>query len=557
VFTYPGTTREILLPKFEKNHLKEGAKNMKKNIAVIGCGYWGKNLVRNFYELNALHAICDSDESKLSSFKEKYPDLLFYSNYRDLFKEPIVQAVVISTPAATHYALAKEALLSNKDIFVEKPIALNYKEGAELVALAKSRKKLLMVGHILEYHPAVTKLKELIDKGELGKIHYIYSNRLNLGKFRTEENILWSFAPHDISIILYLLGEMPHEVSAHGGNYLNPNITDVTVTTLDFASGTKAHIFVSWLHPYKEQKLIVIGDKKMVLFDDVSPKDKLIAYNHKIDWIERLPVPHPEDAKPIEIEKKEPLKSECEHFIECLTSRETPKTDGASGLKVLQILEACQESLRENGKIFHLAPAEPKRYFVHKSAFIDDNVQIGDGTKIWHFSHILSGAHIGRNCILGQNVNVGNNVTIGNYVKIQNNVSIYEGVTLEDYVFCGPAMVFTNIIDPRSKYPQVGSKYYKKTLVKEGASLGANSTILCGHTIGRYAFIGAGAVVTEDVPDFALVVGNPARIVGWMSEAGKKLIFEKDGYAFCEKSLKKYKLENGTVREIEDTKKNI
>lgn len=192
-----------------------------------------------------------------------------------------------------------------------------------------------------------------------------------------------------------------------------------------------------------------------------------------------------------------------------------------------------------------------QKYFKHESAYVDDNVEIDEGTKIWHFSHVQSGAKLGKNCVLGQNVNIGNNVTIGNFVKIQNNVSVYEGVILEDYVFCGPSMVFTNISDPRSKYPQVGAKYYKKTLVKEGASLGANSTIVCGHTIGRFAFVGAGAVVTKDIPDFALVVGNPARIVGWFSEAGQKLAFDKEGIAYCEKSKKKYKLENGIVTEIE------
>lgn len=191
-----------------------------------------------------------------------------------------------------------------------------------------------------------------------------------------------------------------------------------------------------------------------------------------------------------------------------------------------------------------------KNFYVNAHAVVDDNVEIGEGTKIWHFSHIQSGAKIGKYCVLGQNVNVGNNVVIGNYVKIQNNVSVYEGVTLEDYVFCGPSMVFTNIKDPRSKYPQVGSKYYIKTLVKEGASLGANSTIVCGITIGRFAFIGAGAVVTKGIPDFALVVGNPARIVGWVSEAGKKLNFDKNGFAYCEISKKSYALKNGIVIEV-------
>lgn len=192
-----------------------------------------------------------------------------------------------------------------------------------------------------------------------------------------------------------------------------------------------------------------------------------------------------------------------------------------------------------------------EKYFVHESSYIDENVEIGEGTKIWHFSHVQSGAKIGRYCVLGQNVNIGNNVIIGNYVKIQNNVSVYEGVILEDYVFCGPSMVFTNVIDPRSKYPQVGSQFYIKTLVKEGATLGANCTIICGNTIGKYAFIGAGAVVTKDVPDYALVVGNPARLIGWVSESGQKLEFNKEGIAFCKKSGKKYLLKNNSVTLIE------
>lgn len=192
-----------------------------------------------------------------------------------------------------------------------------------------------------------------------------------------------------------------------------------------------------------------------------------------------------------------------------------------------------------------------KKFYVNQYAVVDDNVEIGEGSKIWHFSHVQSGAKIGKKCILGQNVNIGNNVIIGNFVKIQNNVSVYEGVVLEDYVFCGPSMVFTNILNPRSKYPQVGAEFYIPTIVKEGASLGANSTIVCGHTIGRFAMVGAGSVVTKNIPDFALVVGNPAKIIGWYSEAGKKLIFDEKGFAFCAKSGKKYKFENGKTIEVQ------
>lgn len=190
------------------------------------------------------------------------------------------------------------------------------------------------------------------------------------------------------------------------------------------------------------------------------------------------------------------------------------------------------------------------KYFVHPSSYVDENVQIGEGTKIWLFSHIQTGAKIGKYCTLGQNVNIANNVIIGNYVKIQNNVSVYEGVTLEDYVFCGPSVVFTNIKDPRSKYPQAGSQFYIKTLVKEGATLGANSTIVCGITVGEYAFIGAGSVVTKDVPDFALVIGNPAKIIGWVSEAGQKLVFNEQNIAVCKKTNEKYYIENGIVKKL-------
>ena len=190
-------------------------------------------------------------------------------------------------------------------------------------------------------------------------------------------------------------------------------------------------------------------------------------------------------------------------------------------------------------------------YFKHESAYVDDNCTIGEGTKIWHFSHVQSGARIGKKCVFGQNVNVGNNVSIGDFCKVQNNVSIYEGVTLEDYVFCGPSMVFTNILDPKCKYPQVGAQFYVKTLVKEGASIGANATIVCGITLGKHCLVGAGSVVTKDVPDYGLVVGIPGKLIGWVSEAGKRLKFDEDGMAFCDKSKKKYQLKEGLVKEIE------
>src|SRR4030043_2002480 len=320
-------------------------------VAVVGCGYWGKNLVRNFSELMALHTLYDADEKKVQELRAHYPQVKPSLSLSEIFQDPLIDGVVIATPAESHYRMVKEALQAGKDVFVEKPLALKVREGKELVALAKGENRILMVGHLLEYHPGIIKLKQIISNGELGKINYIHSTRLNLGKFRTEENILWSFAPHDISVILLLLGEMPNEVSAHGGSYLNRGIADVTMTTMDFPSGVKSHIFVSWLHPYKEQKLVIVGDRKMAGFDEVVPKDKLLLFSHRIDWIERIPVPRKEDAEGIHFEMEEPLKAECRQFLDCLQTRQRPKTDGENGLRVLEILDLCQRSLQEGGKV--------------------------------------------------------------------------------------------------------------------------------------------------------------------------------------------------------------
>jgi UDP-2-acetamido-3-amino-2,3-dideoxy-glucuronate N-acetyltransferase len=495
-----------------------------KNIACIGAGYWGKNLVRNFASLGVLHSICDFDHEKLKQYKDLYPEVKLQTTIYEALQDKEIQGAVIATPAETHYRLAKQALEMGKDVFVEKPLALSVREGEELIALSRKNDRITMVGHLLQYHPGILRMHEMVKTGELGKIYYVYSNRLNLGKFRKEENILWSFAPHDISVILLLLGEMPTVVSAHGGNYLQQDIADVTVTNLHFQSDVRAHLFVSWLHPYKEQKLIVVGDKKMAVFDDVVPRDKLLLYEHWIDWIDRVPVPRKEDAKVIEFLPTEPLRAECLHFLECMTSRQTPRTDGEEGLRVLRILEASQESLKNNGRVVSLIKSsrEPN-YFVHETSIIDGKCSIGEGTKVWHFSHIMDGVEIGKNCSVGQNVFIGRNAKIGDNVKIQNNVSVFEAVTLEDGVFCGPSSVFTNVFNPRSTVSRKDE--FRETLVKEGATIGANATVVCGNTLGRFSFIGAGAVITQDVPDYALIYGNPGKIHGWMCECGVKLSF--------------------------------
>ena len=521
----------------------------KSKIAVVGAGYWGKNLIRVIHQLGVLDTICDSNVDRLTQMGKDYPGLNVTLSYIDVLNNKAIDALVVATPAEFHYTMVKDALLAGKDVFVEKPLALNTQEGAELVELARKVNKILMVGHLLEYHPAINKLSELIEKGELGKIQYIYSNRLNLGKIRREENILWSFAPHDISAILLLLNEIPQNVSSFGGNYLDRGIADVTVSNLNFASGVKGHIFVSWLHPYKEQKLIVVGDKKMAVFDDVSENDKLLLFNHKINWIGRVPVPKKENAERVDFEMEEPLLLECKHFLDCVKSRKSPKTDGESALRVLKVLQACQMSLERDGMAVSLTAdshnvSESNDYYAHPTSVVDQPSEIGKGTKIWHYSHIMKGAKVGRNCNIGQNVFIGSKVEIGNNVKVQNNVSIYDCIKLEDDVFCGPSAVFTNVINPRSHV--IRKDEYKETVVKRGATLGANSTIICGNTIGEYAFVGAGAVVTKDVNPYALVYGSPAQLKGWVCKCGVKINF-KDTETRCGSCGEKYRKTGDTV----------
>ena len=488
-------------------------------VVVVGCGLWGRNLVRNFAALGALAGVCDADRDRAAAqaLAQGVPALA----YADTLADPAIDAVVLATPAELHYDMAQRALLAGKDVFVEKPLCLRATDGEALRRLADEKGRILMVGHLLLHHPAIDAILDLIKQGELGKIHYIYSTRTNLGTVRREENILWSFAPHDLSVILAALGELPTEVTATGGNYLHPTIADVTVTTLAFPSGVRAHVFVSWLHPHKEQRLAIIGEKAMVTFDDLQTEHKVLFYPHTMDWVERRPVPKKGTPTPVAIETGEPLRRECAHFLECITTRRRPKTDAKNGIDVLRVLEACQRSLERRGAPERVLVEALLPYFVHESAVVDEGAEIGEGTKIWHFTHVQSRAKIGPQCVFGQSVLVGPGVVVGRGVHVQNNVSIYAGVTLEDHVFVGPSAVFTNVRTPRCEFPRKDALV--QTMVRRGASIGANSTIVCGTTIGRYALIGAGAVVTHDVPDHALVVGNPARVSGWVCTCGLRL----------------------------------
>ncbi|HXX80102.1 MAG TPA: Gfo/Idh/MocA family oxidoreductase [Thermodesulfovibrionales bacterium] len=496
----------------------------KRFIGLIGLGSWGRNIFRNLYELGVLHTACDSTPDAISGMENEFPAVVYTTSLAEMLLNPDIEAIVVASPAASHHAVAKQSLLSGRHVFVEKPLALTVADGRELVDIADAKDKILMVGHILHYHPAIVKLKECVSSGELGKIQYIYSNRLNIGKVRTEENILWSFAPHDISIILTLIDQNPTRISAFGGDYLIRGIYDTTLTTMEFNGGIKAHIFVSWLHPFKDQKLIVIGSRAMAVFDDTS-EEKLFLYPHTIEWQSgNIPVAHKADCRVIPVVMQEPLKEELRHFINCVKAGKRPITDGHEGLRVLTILQATERSLsqRTSHKRFHALETSP-HIFVHESAYVDEGAEIGEGTRIWHFSHILKGTKIGKRCMIGQNVVIGPHVSVGDGCKIQNNVSLCRGVTLEDEVFCGPSAVFTNVYNPRAFIER--KQEFRETLIKRGATIGANATIVCSVTVGEHAMVGAGALVKSDVLSHAIVVGVPARQIGWACRCGTSLTF--------------------------------
>jgi UDP-2-acetamido-3-amino-2,3-dideoxy-glucuronate N-acetyltransferase len=524
-------------------------------LAVVGAGYWGKNLVRTFASLGVLRTVCDAsreclDRLQVDSAVQRTDQL------QQILADPEVSAVAIAAPAVSHSELVRAALQAGKDVFVEKPLALAVSDGQELVKLAADTQRILMVGHILRYHPAVCRLKEMVDAGELGRVEYIYSNRLSIGKLRTEENILWSFAPHDVSVVLGLLGEMPVAASCQGGDYLSRGVSDVTVSQFLFSGGVRAHIFVSWLHPFKEQRLVVVGSDKMAVFDDTAA-NKLVTYPHKVEWKNRVPTAVKAEAVVVPVESTEPLKVECLAFLDSVRTRSSPLTDGNEGLRVLRVLDACQRSLSGDGAHIEInpratastatfTPASP--YFVHPAAFVDEGAAIGAGTKIWHFAHVMKGAKVGERCILGQNVNVDAGVVIGNNVKIQNNVSVYTGAVIEDDVFLGPSCVLTNVSNPRSQVNR--HALYEKTLFRRGCTIGANATIVCGTTIGRYAFVAAGSVVTKDVPDYAMMMGNPAHQTAWMSRHCQKLgPPDAEGIMACPESGLRYReVSPGVVR---------
>lgn len=507
----------------------------KISIALIGGGCWGQHLVRDFNKLGALNTICEINNTLLEKYKLLYPDIKLTSDFNLVLNNPEITAVCVALPADMHYTFAKKALEAGKDVYVEKPITLNIEEAQELVNLAKEKKLILMVGHLLQYHPGIIKIKEIIKSGRIGKIINIVSNRFNLGTFRIQENVLWSYAPHDVSVILSLCdNKLPKSVNCFGSSNLTKGIHDITNTIFQI-DNTYININVNWL-TFKEQKLTIICEKGMLVFDDVEPVHKLKIYENYINWsTSSNPVPsaNKTEGQVIELDlTKSPLTRECEHFIECCNTRSRPLTDGDEGIRVLKVLQMCSEALaKQDVKQEKLNTQVKQDYFVHESSLVDKGSKIGSDTKIWHWSHVTGTAEIGSKCNIGQNCYIAGKLGAG--CKVQNNVSLYLGVECEDDVFLGPSCVLTNDINPRCATPKHGE--YVKTYIEKGATIGANATIVCGTRIGTHSLIGAGAVVTKDVEPYSIMVGNPAKRIGTIDELGNRSLCLYNDQFICTK----------------------
>ena len=323
---------------------------MKKNIAVVGCGHWGKNLVRNFSELDALFSICDPSSEVADKYASQYN--VKKSPFTEIISDPNIKGVVLGVPAHLHASMAIEAMNKNKHVFVEKPLGMNEVEAKAMIATAKKNKVRLMVGHLLQYHPIFKTIREYVVAGKIGEINYIYSNRLSFGKVRTKEDVIWSFATHDISMILSLTGQEPEYVSTNAISILQKNIADTATIHLQFKSGLKSHISVSWLHPYKEHKLVVVGQSAMLVFDDTKPwHEKLVLYPYEVVSSKNLINLQNSSVQYVKVTEEEPLKNECQHFLDVVEKEMQPLTDGAEGLRVLKVLSAASRSQIKNERV--------------------------------------------------------------------------------------------------------------------------------------------------------------------------------------------------------------
>ena len=510
-------------------------------LGLVGAGRWGANHARALCDLGVLRVICDTDASVLERARERFPEVETTTDIESLDAIDL-DGVVLATPAKTHAALCRRFLEAGRHVFVEKPLALAPDEARQLARIARTTQRVLQVGHILEFHPARRVIAQLHQEGRLGQLVSARLVRVNLGTIRDTEDVLFSFAPHDISFLLALAGGMPTRVSASGFDLFQRGIPDTASVVLDFPGGFHAQVTVSWLEPEKEHRSILVGRKGMLVWNDTAGSRSL-TFRESFGVVGPNAPPQVVRGSPLEIEvpSGEPLVEELREFVRCIETGSRPVTDGEQGLAVLTVLEACKRSIRA-GRVIVMEEMN-RDYFVHESSVLASDATVGKGTKIWHFCHVMGGAILGEGVSVGQNGFIAGGTRIGSGCRLQNNVSIYEGVELEEDVFVGPSAVFTNVRNPRSFVNRKSE--YSTTHVGRGATIGANATIVCGVRIGAFAFVAAGAVVTRDVPPFALVRGVPATLAGFVCKCGEVLRFDGTN-ACCARCTKNY------VQESED-----
>ena len=516
-------------------------------LGLIGGGYWGKNLIRTFNKIDVLKTICEIDENLIKKYNEDYPNIITTNSYDEMLNDQTITMICISLPAPMHYNYAMKALVAGKHVFIEKPITLDINEARKLEEYSRINNLTCMVGHLLHYHVAIQRVKDILKSGELGSIKYITCQRKSHGIFRTFENVLWSFMPHDISVILSLCNGTFDDITnlnCTGHSFITKDIEDIVNLTMNI-NNVYVNINVDWSSPYKEQRMSIVCENGMIMFDDVEKTDKLKIIRNHINRDNGNVVADKSNFETIPLDLSiTPLENECKHFVEICDSFMGPITDAREAIEVLCVLQKAEQLLKKSlikkdsissctneseyeSIVTYSDVCDPviNSKFIHNTSITDafNNENIGNNTKIWHWTHVTDSAIIGSNCNIGQSCYIAG--TLGDGCKVQNNVSIYQGVIAGNNVFFGPSCVMTNDINPRCGHSKNGK--YLETIIEDGVTIGANATIICGNTLGKYSLIGAGAVVTKDVEPYSIMVGNPAKSIGTIDEYGNRTLFNK------------------------------
>jgi UDP-2-acetamido-3-amino-2,3-dideoxy-glucuronate N-acetyltransferase len=465
--------------------------------ALIGCGYWGIKIMRTLK--HQIGTVCENRPDIIDLIKEEFRGVSIEPDWQKLLKNDGIKNVMIALPAELHFKFAKDALLANKNVFVEKPLSIHLSEVEELVKLAEQKGLILMMGHLLHYHPHLNQIKKMVKSGEIGRVLQIRARRMSYGIFRKYDNVLWTVGIHDLSWILSLIDLQSITHSTLKGsnltNHSNLDMADVTLTTND---GIDVSVSCNWISPHKEQSLVIYGTEGVIYADDVKKEFFSMDYQGNKTSIEPG-------------EQYLPLAIECHHFVTCCQTNQEPDTSARRVYPVYQLLDRLERQWQ----------GESANHFAHPTATIDAGVKIGQGSKIWHHCHLSNDSSIGRDCSLGQNVYLGDQVVLGDRCRLQNNANVYSGTIAGSDVFFGPNCVITNDKHPRIGFSLNGE--YVRTTIEDHVSIGAGAIIIAGVKLGRGAMIGAGAVVTRDVEPYTLVVGNPARRIADIDEEGKRI----------------------------------